>query len=103
MISFNNMLGKRNLPNMLGTVVDGSVGSTADCVCDLRPGQSGTVKGVAGDAISRLRLMEMGITPGTQIKLIHRAALGGPLHIEVRGYQLSLRREEARHIELQSN
>ena len=43
----------------------------------------------------QLRLLEMGLTPGTHLKVIRAAAFGGPLDILVRGYQLSLRRDEA--------
>ena len=48
-----------------------------------------------GPAQGRLRLLEMGLTPGTHIRTIRAAAFGGPLDILVRGYQLSLRRDEA--------
>jgi ferrous iron transport protein A len=45
-----------------------------------------------------LRLREMGLLPGTRVRLIRRAPLGDPIEIEVRGYHLSLRREEADQI-----
>jgi Fe2+ transport system protein FeoA len=47
--------------------------------------------------------MEMGLTPGTSVKVIRVAVFGGPLDISVRGYRLSLRREEARAIQLHSS
>lgn len=62
---------------------------------ELRPGQCGTVQRLLGTAQRRLRLLEMGLTPGTHIKVLRAAAFGGPLDVLVRGYQLSLRREEA--------
>jgi len=51
------------------------------------------------DEIS-LRLLEMGLTPGVEIRLIGTAPLGDPLEIEVRGYRLSLRRGEAARVEI---
>jgi Fe2+ transport system protein FeoA len=47
------------------------------------------------------RLREMGLLPGTRVKLIRWAPLGDPLEIKVRGYNLSLRRHEAEHVEVQ--
>ena len=42
-----------------------------------------------------LRMREMGLLPGTSLKLVRAAPLGDPLEIEVRGYRLTLRRSEA--------
>lgn len=64
-------------------------------LADLNPGECGTVRVLVATANARLRLLEMGLTPGTHIKVLRAAAFGGPLDILVRGYQLSLRREEA--------
>jgi ferrous iron transport protein A len=104
------VIGRRNLPNMPGTIPDGGnrkmpsiPGTIPDGKSDdlnaklseLKPGQSGVVATLHGNAHGRLRLMEMGLTPGVQVKVLHAAAFGGPLQISVRGYQLSLRREEA--------
>lgn len=62
---------------------------------ELKPGECGTVRRLFGPAQGRLRMLEMGLTPGTHIRTIRAAAFGGPLDILVRGYQLSLRRDEA--------
>lgn len=62
---------------------------------DLRPGECGHIGLIKGSTPSRLRLMELGLTPGIHVQMIRIAAFGGPLDVEVRGYQLSLRREEA--------
>ena len=48
-----------------------------------------------GDDAASVRLLEMGLTPGTEVALIGRAPLGDPLELELRGYRLSLRRLEA--------
>jgi Fe2+ transport system protein FeoA len=53
------------------------------------------VKG--GGALTR-RLMEMGLVPGAPVRVIKAAPLGDPLEVRVRGYNLALRRSEARTI-----
>jgi ferrous iron transport protein A len=64
-------------------------------LAELKPGECGTVQRLIGASQGRLRLLEMGLTPGVHIKVVRAAAFGGPLDILVRGYQLSLRRDEA--------
>jgi Fe2+ transport system protein FeoA len=64
-------------------------------LAELQPGECGTVRILIGTTQARLRLLEMGLTPGTHVRVIRAAAFGGPLDILIRGYQLSLRREEA--------
>lgn len=65
-------------------------------------GQSANVAKLSGAPAIRRRLMEMGITTGTSIQAIRRAPLGDPLDVKVRGYHLSLRKEEAAAVELAS-
>jgi len=48
-----------------------------------------------------VRLLEMGITPGQTLQLIRRAPTGYPIEIQVRGYLISLRREEAEGVILE--
>jgi len=45
-----------------------------------------------------VRLLEMGLTPGTMIQLVKRAPLGDPLEVRVRGCHVSLRTAEAAHV-----
>jgi ferrous iron transport protein A len=67
---------------------------------ELEVGQSGRVLRVFGsDEVSR-RILEMGVTPGVEIRRLGTAPLGDPLEFELRGYRLSLRKSEAQHIEL---
>ena len=67
---------------------------------ELTVGEMGRVVRVAGvDEVSR-RLLEMGITPGVEIRRLGAAPLGDPLEFELRGYRLSLRKAEATHVEL---
>ena len=63
-------------------------------------GQSGRVARVAGAGDVGQRLLEMGITPGVELRCLGKAPLGDPLEFELRGYRLSLRRREAELIEL---
>jgi ferrous iron transport protein A len=67
---------------------------------ELTAGQSGRVLRVTGsDDISR-QLLQMGVTPGVELRRLGAAPLGDPLEFELRGYRLSLRKSEAKHIEL---
>ena len=63
-------------------------------------GQSAKVTKLTGASAVRRRLMEMGITPAATIQAIRWAPLGDPLDVKVRGYHLSLRREEASAVEI---
>lgn len=63
---------------------------------DFNTGESAEITGFAqGDAAYRKRILEMGLTKGTLITIVKKAPLGDPVEITVRGYQLSLRKEEA--------
>ena len=66
----------------------------------LKVGQSGSVKAVLAQGALKQRLLDMGITPNTQIVLVKKAPLGDPLEISLRGYTLTLRGSEAEQIEL---
>jgi Fe2+ transport system protein FeoA len=73
----------------------------ADCTTLnlLVPGEHGTIENIAASTPSlRRRLLEMGLTRGTVVELIRVAPMGDPIEISVRGYRLSLRREEASSI-----
>ena len=65
----------------------------------LGPGQSGMIVSVANQfgAVKR-RLVDMGLTPGTTVKVTKIAPLGDPLEVTLRGYELSLRKAEAESI-----
>jgi ferrous iron transport protein A len=67
---------------------------------DLAVGEQARVVRIAEvDEVSR-RLLEMGVTPGVEIRRLGAAPLGDPLEFELRGYRLSLRRNEAEHVEI---
>jgi ferrous iron transport protein A len=65
---------------------------------ELPPGISGTVTEIKVPAANRARLMEMGLLVGTAVELIRFAPLGDPVEIKVRGYHLTLRKQEAEQI-----
>jgi ferrous iron transport protein A len=67
---------------------------------DLKPGQKASVVSVLSNSAYRKRIVAMGITKGTEITMIKAAPLGDPIEIMVRGYQLSLRKDEAACIEV---
>ena len=69
-------------------------------LADLEKGETRTVLSVRGhDAITR-RLMEMGVIPGVSVRMVKSAPFGDPVEINVRGYSLALRRNEAESVEL---
>lgn len=64
----------------------------------LRPGQSCRLVSIEGERAFRRRLMELGLLPGTKLRLVRRMPLGGLLELEVRGGHLSLRIDEVGHL-----
>ncbi|MDF2538703.1 MAG: iron transporter FeoA [Herbinix sp.] len=68
---------------------------------ELKPGQEGTVVSIGEKGQVRRRIMDMGVTPGTSVKVIKVAPLGDPIEINIRGYELSLRKDEAVHIQIE--
>ncbi len=67
---------------------------------DLKIGQRALIVEVGGDDGIAIRLMEMGLTDGEEITLIGFAPLGDPIEFLIRGYRLSLRKAEARRVEV---
>lgn len=65
-------------------------------------GSSARIAEVAGGDPTALRLLEMGLTPGVNVRVVGAAPWGGPLELEVRGYRLSIRRHEAARIAIAS-
>ncbi|MBN1572792.1 MAG: DtxR family transcriptional regulator [Deltaproteobacteria bacterium] len=69
---------------------------------DLQPGQKCKVLSVKSDHEANKRIVEMGVTPGAVIEIERVAPLGDPIDIKVRGYHLSLRKDEVEDIEVES-
>ncbi len=68
---------------------------------ELVVGEKGKVKAVHGEGAVRRRLFDMGITPTAEIYLRKKAPLGDPIEISLRGYELTLRKAEAAHVEME--
>ena len=68
---------------------------------EIKIGGTARVVKVHGEGAVRRRIMDMGITRGVEIKITKVAPLGDPLEITVRGYELSLRKEDAARIEVE--
>lgn len=65
---------------------------------EILPGESGVVKSIGSKGPIKKRLMDMGVTPGALIKVVKVAPFGDPVEINIRGYELSLRKDEAAQI-----
>ncbi len=65
---------------------------------ELKIGQLGRVEEVSGERSFRRRLLELGLVPGTEVRVLRVAPLGDPLELAARGCRLSIRRKEAAEI-----
>jgi Fe2+ transport system protein FeoA len=70
----------------------------ARSLADIPLGKTATIASVDGPRAFRRRLLEMGLVPGVEVRVVTIAPLGDPLRIEVRGGQWSIRRAEAAQI-----
>ena len=68
---------------------------------ETKVGSSAKVVKIHGEGAIRRRIMDMGITRGVEIRVRKVAPLGDPLEVTVRGYELSLRKEDAARIEVE--
>lgn len=65
---------------------------------ELKPGEKGKVISLGEKGAAKRRIMDMGVTPGVAVKVIKVAPLGDPIEVNIRGYELSLRKAEAKQI-----
>lgn len=70
---------------------------------DVKPGETVVVIDILGKSNIRKRLIDMGITPGVKIFIRKIAPLGDPIEINLRGYELTLRKEIAKNILIKLN
>lgn len=84
-------LGKTNLS-----------GDTMKTLDEIKIGEQGTVVRIGSSGALRRRIIDMGITPGAVVIKRKAAPFGDPIEINVRGYELSIRRSEAKEITLDS-
>ncbi len=68
----------------------------------LKAGKTAVIKSVKGEGPLRLRLLDMGLIPRTEVTMRKAAPMGDPLEILVRGYELTLRIADAKNIELET-
>ncbi|MEG0291840.1 MAG: ferrous iron transport protein A [Anaerovoracaceae bacterium] len=61
-------------------------------------GQKGRIVEVKGQGALRKRLLDLGLTPKTQVLVRKKAPLGDPIEIHLRGFELTLRKDEAKHV-----
>lgn len=64
----------------------------------LKIGQSAVITAVGGEGALRCRLLDMGLIPRTRVTLQKAAPMGDPIEIRIRGYELTLRLEDAKNI-----
>lgn len=67
----------------------------------LNVGEKGVIAKVNGEGAIRRRLFDMGLTPGAEVYLRKKAPFGDPIEISLRGYELTLRKAEAAHVEIE--
>ena len=67
----------------------------------LQMGKSALITAIGGEGALRRRLLDMGLTPKTEIMIRKVAPMGDPIELHVRGYELTIRLEEAKNIEVE--
>ena len=67
---------------------------------DVKVGETVTIKKVTGTGPVKRRIMDMGITKGSEVYIRKVAPLGDPVEITIRGYELSLRKHDAACVEV---
>lgn len=68
---------------------------------DVKIGEKAVVKKLHGEGATKRRIMDMGLTKGTEVAVRKVAPLGDPIEMTVRGYELSIRKADAEMIEVE--
>jgi len=68
---------------------------------ELKPGQNARIVDVDLDGAELQRLLDMGFVEHTEVRMIRNAPLLDPIDIDIKGYMVALRRDEARHVEVE--
>ena len=66
----------------------------------LKTGSKGIIQSIGGEGSLRRRLLDMGLTPNTTVMVRKVAPMGDPIELHVRSYELTIRLEDARKIEI---
>lgn len=69
---------------------------------DLKIGESGIITKVNGEGALRQHLLDMGVIPGTEVRIVKYAPMGDPVEVTIHGYSLTLRLNDAANIEVKS-
>ena len=72
-------------------------------LAELKIGQTATILSVGGEGGLRQHFLDMGVLPGVPITLVKYAPMGDPMELRVHGYELTLRRADARKIEVKED
>lgn len=70
-------------------------------LAELPVGKQAIIRTVGGEGVLRLRLLDMGLIPRTQVSVTKIAPMGDPMELRLRGYTLTIRKEDAEGIELE--
>ena len=65
---------------------------------ELKPGEKGQIEKVSGAGAVKRRIADMGVTKGSLVEVVRVAPMGDPMEVRIKGYHLSLRKEEAADI-----
>ena len=68
------------------------------CICDLKLGEKATIHAISGNDKLSKRLSALGLIQGTEIELKRVAPLGDPLIVNLRGFDLAIRKKDAKNI-----
>lgn len=66
----------------------------------LEIGKSGIITSVGGEGALRFRLLDMGLIPKTRVTVVKAAPMGDPIQLRLRGYELTIRKDDAHNIEV---
>lgn len=72
-------------------------------ICDLKPGERALIQGISGDEKLTKRLLALGCIEGTEVSLKIAAPFGDPLVINLRGFDLAIRKKDAKNICVRSS
>ena len=75
---------------------------TVKMLNQLEPGERATIVKVGGEGPVRRRILDMGVVRGAEIEVVRVAPLGDPVEFLIKGYNLSLRKSEAQHIQVET-
>lgn len=78
-----------------------AIGLAVKCLSELKPGEKGRITRVGGGGSIRRRMLDMGTVAGTEVEVERVAPLGDPIEVKIKGFHMSLRREEAANIDVE--